>query len=60
MQTVRFYATGQNLLTFTKYNWYNPETSVTSATSDSEYRPGVDQGTYPANRVFIFGINVGF
>lgn len=60
MQTVRFYATGQNLLTFTKYNWYNPETSVTSDTGDSVYRPGVDQGTYPANRVFIFGVNVGF
>ncbi|SMC69532.1 TonB-dependent receptor [Pedobacter nyackensis] len=57
MQTVRFYATGQNLFTFTKYNWYNPETSVTG---DSADRPGVDQGTYPANRVFIFGINVGF
>lgn len=57
MQTVRFYVTGQNLLTFTKYNWYNPETSVTG---DSVTRPGVDQGTYPANRVFIFGINVGF
>lgn len=57
MQAVRFYATGQNLLTFTRYKWYNPETSVTG---DSVYRPGVDQGTYPANRVFIFGINVGF
>jgi hypothetical protein len=57
LQAVRFYATGQNLFTFTKYQWYNPETSVTG---DSPYRPGVDQGTYPASRVFIMGVNVGF
>ncbi|MCF3107425.1 TonB-dependent receptor [Niabella sp. CC-SYL272] len=57
LQAVRFYATGQNLLTFTKYQWYNPETSVTG---DSPYRPGVDQGTYPASRVLIIGFNVGF
>ncbi|WP_157986683.1 SusC/RagA family TonB-linked outer membrane protein [Chitinophaga alhagiae] len=57
IQALRCYVTAQNLFTITRYNWYNPETSVTG---DSVYRPGVDQGTYPANRVFIAGLNLGF
>ena len=57
VQALRFYITAQNLFTITRYNWYNPETSVTG---DSVYRPGVDQGTYPANRVFIAGLHLGF
>lgn len=57
VQALRFYVTAQNLFTITRYNWYNPETSVTG---DSVYRPGVDQGTYPANRVFIAGLHLGF
>jgi TonB-linked SusC/RagA family outer membrane protein len=57
VQALRCYVTAQNLFTITQYNWYNPETSVTG---DSVYRPGVDQGTYPANRVFIAGLHLGF
>lgn len=57
LQALRCYVTAQNLFTITRYNWYNPETSVTG---DSVYRPGVDQGTYPANRVFIAGLHLGF
>ena len=56
-RSVRVYATGQNLFTFTKYIGYNPEVnqfgeSVTSI--------GIDYGSYPLNRSFIFGANLSF
>ncbi|WP_080058441.1 SusC/RagA family TonB-linked outer membrane protein [Spirosoma aerolatum] len=57
LQTARVFATGQNLFTFTKYPWYNPEASLNG---DSAYQPGVDQGTYPANRTVTIGLNIGF
>jgi len=57
LQSARIYATGQNLFTFTKYPWYNPETSLSG---DSAYQPGIDQGTYPAIRTFTLGLSIGF
>ncbi|GAB3892124.1 TonB-dependent receptor [Larkinella knui] len=57
LQTARVFATGQNLFTVTKYIWYNPEASLNG---DSVYQPGVDQGTYPANRTVTVGVNIGF
>ncbi|MFT4031499.1 MAG: TonB-dependent receptor [Siphonobacter sp.] len=57
LQSARLYLSGQNLFTFTSYNWYNPETN---AYVDSATRPGVDQGTYPAARTYTLGINIGF
>jgi hypothetical protein len=46
---IRLFATGQNLLTLTKYKGYDPE--VANA---------IDLGTFPMPRTFLFGINVGF
>lgn len=57
MQTVRVYVTGQNLVTFTKYPGYNPETNLDAGTL---VRPGLDQGTYPAARTYTVGLNFGF
>ncbi len=57
LQSARVFATGQNLFTFTNYIWYNPEASLNG---DSAYQPGVDQGTYPANRTITVGLNIGF
>ncbi|QHW00333.1 SusC/RagA family TonB-linked outer membrane protein [Spirosoma endbachense] len=57
LQSARVFSTGQNLFTFTKYPWYNPEASLNG---DSAYQPGVDQGTYPANRTVTVGLNIGF
>ncbi|WP_183580863.1 TonB-dependent receptor [Mucilaginibacter sp. X5P1] len=57
LKTLRLYATAQNPFLITKYSGYNPETSVNGADPTT---PGVDQGTYPIARTFIFGVNVGF
>jgi TonB-linked SusC/RagA family outer membrane protein len=62
MQKVRIsrlqpYFTAQNLLTFTKYSGYDPEVSAYGTSSTSM---GVDFGTYPQNKTFIFGLNIEF
>ncbi len=57
LQSARLYLSGQNLLTFTKYIGYNPETNTIP---DSATQPGIDQGTYPAARTYTLGINIGF
>ncbi|WP_091151706.1 SusC/RagA family TonB-linked outer membrane protein [Mucilaginibacter pineti] len=49
LQKVRIYATGQNLLTFTKYTGYDPDISGS-----------IDQGFYPQARTFLVGLSVGF
>ncbi len=57
IQSLRIYATGQNLFTLTKYPGYNPEESLNGNTV---YTPGVDQGNYPVNRTVSIGLNLGF
>ena len=48
--------TVQNAFTFTKYEGYNPEVSVEGA---NPLVPGVDSGSYPLARTFMFGLNFG-
>lgn len=43
------YASAQNLLTFTKYNGFDPE-----------YSGYVDRGTYPSARTITFGVKVSY
>ena len=50
------YATGSNLLTWTKYSGFDPEVS----TMGNGLTPGVDFGAYPKSRSFVFGINLAF
>lgn len=57
LQSARVYMTGQNLYTASTYFGLNPETSLNG---DTVYQPGLDQGTYPANRIWTVGVNVGF
>lgn len=47
---LRVYASGENLLTFTKYSGMDPEVG----------NYGVDGGTYPVSRVVSFGLNLTF
>lgn len=58
------YITSENLLTFTKYSGFDPEVSAFSSSSQDNTSkntaPGVDFGTYPQSRDFIFGLNVTF
>ena len=61
IQGLRIYATGQNLLTFTKYSGYDPEVSGTTGRGlGSSLGVGEDFGTYPQARTYVFGINVNF
>lgn len=53
---LRLYATGSNLLTWTKYTGFDPEVS----TMGSGLTPGVDFGAYPKSCSFVFGINLAF
>jgi hypothetical protein len=58
------YLTAENLLTFTKYSGFDPEVSAFSNKSQSARNqntaPGVDFGTYPQAREFVFGLNISF
>lgn len=56
LSKLRLYATGNNLLTWTKYTGYDPEVSTMS----NAMTPGVDFGAYPRSRSFVFGVNVAF
>lgn len=50
---VRFFITGENLFTFTKYTGYDPEI----AAGDSY---GIDRAFYPQAKTFMFGANITF
>ncbi|TXD51957.1 TonB-dependent receptor [Polaribacter sp. IC066] len=54
-EKVRFYITGSNLLTLTKYRGFDPTTSNGNAIG-----AGIDQGFYPNPKTFLFGMNVNF
>ena len=51
IRKLRFYVSGNNLLTVTKYSGFDPEIGGNSF--------GVDRGIYPQPRFFLFGVNVG-
>jgi TonB-linked SusC/RagA family outer membrane protein len=57
IRNLSVYATGQNLLTFTKYSGFDPEVNAYGTSSTTM---GVDYGTYPQSRTIIFGLNVEF
>lgn len=55
MQSLRIYATVQNLATFTNYSGFTPEIS-----NGNTLAGGIESSIYPTTRTFAFGINVGF
>lgn len=57
LSRVRFYASGQNLLVFTNYSGFDPETSTNK---NSTTGASVDYNSPPMARTIIFGVNVGF
>lgn len=61
-RNVRIYVSGINLLTATNYQGYDPEVSSIGDGQglDVSHMPGVDQGAYPMQRIFQFGINTSF
>ncbi len=56
---LRFYVSGQNLFTFTKYPGYNPETNP-KPNGFGVLEPGMDWSAYPVARTFSAGLNVTF
>ena len=54
--SIRLYATGQNLLTFTDYTGYDPE-AVTYGSADNF---GIDFFRFPIAKSVILGVNVSF
>ena len=56
MDKVRVYVSGQNLMTFTKYPYWDPEVNADSF--DSNIAKGNDFYTPPQPKTILFGINV--
>jgi TonB-dependent starch-binding outer membrane protein SusC len=55
MSRLRIFATGNNLLTITKYDGLDP-----SVGGNADTNFGIDVGNYPITQSFTFGVNVGF
>ncbi len=58
LKTVKLYATGQNLITWTNYSGFDPE--VGSSNDNRGVGRGIDYGTYPQVRTFIIGLKTSF
>lgn len=56
LSSCRIYFSGVNLLTFTKYTGYDPE----SATGGVDVSGGIDLSPYPSAKSYTFGINLKF
>ncbi|OXA99986.1 SusC/RagA family TonB-linked outer membrane protein [Flavobacterium pectinovorum] len=57
LSKLRFYASVQNLYTFTKYTGYDPEIGDYN---QNALLSGIDSGRYPTNRTITLGMNVEF
>lgn len=55
LSSCRFYVSGQNLLTFTKYEGFDPEFS-----SGANTAYGIDTGYYPQNKSVLCGVQIEF
>jgi TonB-dependent starch-binding outer membrane protein SusC len=66
LQSVRIYASAQNLLTFTDYEGWDPEVNsdTYASTSTSQTTGNINQGidfySAPQPKTITFGINIGF
>lgn len=61
LTNIRIYGSVSNLLTLTGYSGLDPEVNANSAQNNAVYpTTGLDWGTYPRGRSFVFGVNVGF
>ncbi|WP_339838034.1 TonB-dependent receptor [uncultured Maribacter sp.] len=60
MSKLRIYIAGQNLLTFTDYQGYDPELGRPLDGSGSLFDSGVNRRAYPNNKNLLLGVQVGF
>lgn len=57
LNRLQVYASAQNLITFTKYKGFDPEVNQFGNSATVQ---GIDWGTYPQVKTFVFGLNVEF
>jgi TonB-linked SusC/RagA family outer membrane protein len=62
---LRFYVSGTNLITFTKYTGFDPENGYGSYYNSTgqltdAYASGIDLGNYPVARTYMIGLNLKF
>lgn len=58
MKNIQFYLSGQNLITFTKYSWYDPE--INSFGGSNSINQGIDYYSYPTAKSVTFGVKCSF
>jgi TonB-linked SusC/RagA family outer membrane protein len=58
LNSVKLYVTAQNLYTITNYKGFDPE--VGAFNNSSGLGQGIDLGTYPQVKTFIFGLKANF
>ena len=57
ISSLRLYFSGQNLFTFTKYDGMDPEVGYGGGV---DWTSGIDVGSYPSPKTFMFGVNIKF
>lgn len=57
IRSVRVFATGSNILTFTRYSGADPEVN---SLDGSTTQAGLDYYTFPQVKTYLIGINIGF
>jgi hypothetical protein len=64
IKTCRFYVTGQNLWTLTKFTGLDPEKHTSDNVNAEKYHgdvaAGIDWGTYPSAKSYIVGVNLNY
>jgi len=64
VKNLRFYVTGNNLITITKYTGLDPEMNISNNVKVEQYpsdvAAGIDWGTYPSAKSYIIGANLDF
>lgn len=58
IKSLQVYGSGQNLLTFTKYSWWDPEINSNGGANSTSQ--GFDNYGYPTYKAFTFGFRAGF
>jgi len=57
MQEFKVFFSATNVFTITKYGGLDPEVGKTAGTESNNLSIGIDEGTYPQSRTFVFGLN---
>jgi TonB-linked SusC/RagA family outer membrane protein len=55
LSSLRFYASGNNVLLWSNYSGYSPEVG-----SENVLQVGIDNGIYPTAKTFLIGLNANF